>query len=100
MTAARTPLSTAYTRARQEGLSGKMQPRKPPQHVPILSPFPPCSGPSGNRTQISTILSIVFIHSLIHSGYLYSAPLRNLLRGALSPATAKEKCLPDTAQRS
>src|SRR6218665_2428512 len=34
-----------------------------------------------------------FIHSFIHSGYLYSAPSRNLLRGALSPATVKEKCL-------
>src|SRR6218665_1250857 len=32
-------------------------------------------------------------HSFIHSGYLYSAPSRNLLRGALSPATVKEKCL-------
>ena len=31
--------------------------------------------------------------SFIHSGYLYSAPSRHLLRGALSPATAKEKCL-------
>jgi len=29
--------------------------------------------------------------SLIHSGYLYSAPSRNLLRGALSSATAKQK---------
>jgi len=34
-----------------------------------------------------------YIHSFIHSGYLYSAPSRNLLRGALSPATVKEKCL-------
>src|SRR6218665_2972512 len=32
-----------------------------------------------------------FIHSFIHSGYLYSTPSRNLLRGALSPATVKEK---------
>src|SRR6218665_3909516 len=37
-----------------------------------------------------TVLS--FSNSFIHSGYLYSAPSRNLLRGALSPATAKEKC--------
>src|SRR6218665_3853168 len=32
-------------------------------------------------------------YSFIHSGYLYSAPSRNLLRGAPSPATVKEKCL-------
>src|SRR6218665_2370928 len=35
----------------------------------------------------------------IHSGYLYSAHSRNLLRGALSPATAKEKCLKKLAER-
>ena len=35
------------------------------------------------------------IHSFIHSGYLYSAPSRNLLRGALSPATVKEKMIDD-----
>src|SRR6218665_1447274 len=29
----------------------------------------------------------------IYSVYLYSTPSRNLLRGALSPATTKEKCL-------
>src|SRR6218665_498181 len=34
-----------------------------------------------------------------HSGYLYSAPSRNLLRGALSPATVKEKCLKKLAER-
>ena len=34
----------------------------------------------------------------IHSGYLYSAPSRNLLRGALSPAMAKEKCLKKLAE--
>src|SRR6218665_893473 len=45
--------------------------------------------PSGS-TQV--ILFSLF-HSFIHSGYLYSAPSRNLLRGALSPATVKEKCL-------
>src|SRR6218665_938457 len=39
------------------------------------------------------------IHSFIHSGYLYSAPSRNLLRGALSPATVKEKCLKKLAER-
>src|SRR6218665_827135 len=33
------------------------------------------------------------VHSFIHSGYFYSAPSRNLLRGALRPATVKEKCL-------
>ena len=37
--------------------------------------------------------------SFIHSGYLYSALSRNLLRGALSPATAKEKCLRKLAER-
>src|SRR6218665_1598841 len=31
------------------------------------------------------------ISSFIHSGYLHSAPSRNILRVALSPATAKEK---------
>jgi len=39
-----------------------------------------------------------FIHSF-HSGYLYSAPSRNLLRGALSPATAKEKRLKELAEK-
>ena len=39
------------------------------------------------------------IHSFIHSGYLYSAPSGNLLRGALSPATVKEKCLQKLAER-
>src|SRR6218665_690912 len=38
-------------------------------------------------------------HSFIHSGYFYSAPSRNLLRGALSPATVKEKCLKKLAER-
>src|SRR6218665_3364715 len=37
-------------------------------------------------------------NSLIHSEYLYSAPSRNRLRGALSPATAKEKCLKKLAE--
>jgi len=37
--------------------------------------------------------------SFIHSRYLYSAPSRNLLRVALSPATAKEKCLEKLAVR-
>src|SRR6218665_2216629 len=31
------------------------------------------------------------VSSFIHSEYLYSAPSRNLLRGALSPATVEEK---------
>src|SRR6218665_583342 len=34
-----------------------------------------------------------FLVLFIHCGYLYSATSRNLLRGALSPATSKEKCL-------
>jgi len=34
----------------------------------------------------------------IHSGYSYSAPSRNLLRGAFSLATAKEKCLKKLAE--
>ena len=38
-------------------------------------------------------------HSFIHFGYLYSAPSRNLLRGALTPATVKEKCLKKLAER-
>ena len=37
--------------------------------------------------------------SFIHSGDLYSASSRNLLRGALSPATVKEKCLKKLAER-
>src|SRR6218665_1205611 len=37
--------------------------------------------------------SHIFIHLFIHFGYLCSAPSRNLFRGALSPATAKEKCV-------
>src|SRR6218665_216420 len=39
------------------------------------------------------------VRSFIHSGYSYSAPSRNLLRGALSPATVKEKCLKKLAER-
>ena len=35
----------------------------------------------------------------IHSGYLYNTLSKNLLRGALSPATAKEKCLKTLAER-
>jgi len=38
-------------------------------------------------------------NSFIHSGYLYSAHSRNLLRGALSPVTVKEKCLKKLAER-
>src|SRR6218665_2506630 len=44
-------------------------------------------------------MDLTWIHSFIHSGYLYSAPSRNLLRGALSPATVKEKCLEKLAER-
>ena len=40
-----------------------------------------------------------FLNTFIHSGYLYSAPSRNLLWGALSPAMAKEKCLRKLAER-
>ena len=40
-----------------------------------------------------------WIHSFIHSGYLYSAPSRNLLKGALSQASVKEKCLKKLAER-
>ena len=40
-----------------------------------------------------------FIHLFTHSLYLCSAPSRNLLRGALSPVTAKEKCLKKLAER-
>src|SRR5688572_15811471 len=38
-----------------------------------------------------------FIHSFIHSEHLYSAPSRNLLRGAPSPATAKQRRLEKAA---
>src|SRR6218665_132651 len=51
---------------------------------------------SGHWRPTSTTL---MVHSFIHSGYLYSAPSRNLLRGALSPATVKEKCLKKLAER-
>jgi len=44
-------------------------------------------------------LSIHSFISTVHSGYLYSAPSRNLLRGALSPAMVKEKCLKKLAER-
>ena len=47
----------------------------------------------------SNTLCYFYFYSFIHSGYLYSAPSRNLLRGALSPATAKEKCLEKLAER-
>src|SRR6218665_23601 len=46
---------------------------------------------------MSTVLSEIL--SFIHSGYLYTAPSRNLLRGALSPATVKETCLKKLAER-
>src|SRR6218665_610547 len=48
----------------------------------------------------NTFLNLFFVfHSFIHSGYLYSAPSRNLLRCALSPATGKEKCLKKLVER-
>src|SRR6218665_2869678 len=40
----------------------------------------------------------LYAYSFIHSGYLYSAPSRNLLRGILSPATARKKCLKKLAE--
>ena len=42
---------------------------------------------------------IIDINSFVHFGYLYSAHSRNLLRGALSPATVKKKCLEKLAER-
>jgi len=36
-------------------------------------------------------LTLIFYNSFIYSEYIYSAPSRYLLRGALSPATAKDK---------
>src|SRR6218665_1993470 len=36
---------------------------------------------------------------IIHSGYLYSGPSRNLLKSALSQAMAKDKCLKKLAER-
>ena len=41
---------------------------------------------------------LLMIRSFILSGYLYSAPSRNLFKGALSPTTAKEKCLKKLAE--
>src|SRR6218665_1175488 len=57
-----------------------------------------------SRQDVTHLLMVVElflwgIHSFIHSGYLYSTPSRNLLRGALSPATVKEKCLKKLAER-
>src|SRR6218665_3818018 len=43
-------------------------------------------------------LSINIAH-FIYSGYLYSTPSRNLLRGNISPVRAKEKCLKKLAER-
>src|SRR6218665_1826740 len=54
-----------------------------------------------NDTDIITFrdaLALSGEESFIHSGYLYTALSRNLLRGALSPATAKEKCLKKLAE--
>src|SRR6218665_2567005 len=48
---------------------------------------------------VCKVVCVLVCHSFIHSGYLYSAPSRNLLRGALSPATVKEKCLKKLAER-
>src|SRR6218665_869596 len=45
------------------------------------------------------LITTLDILPLIHNGYLYSAPSRNILRGALSPATAKDKCLKKLAER-
>ena len=53
----------------------------------------------GNIFVKSCLWKLGIIYSFIHSGYLYSAPSRNLLRGALSPATVKEKCLKKLAER-
>src|SRR6218665_1174718 len=50
----------------------------------------------GELAQDSKLAAII---SFIQSGYLYSAPSGNLLRGALSPATVKEKCLKKLAER-
>src|SRR6218665_1743849 len=54
----------------------------------------------GQKSRIPELIPIAwFIHSFIHSGYLYSSPSRNLLRGALGPATVKEKSLMKLAER-
>lgn len=51
----------------------------------------------GKSNVTQTHLILEFIHnnevitSIIYSGYLYSAPFRNLPRSILSPVTAKEK---------
>src|SRR6218665_3654455 len=53
------------------------------------------------RPRLSEGVTVQHFWAIIHSfrGYLYSAPSRNLLRGALSPATAKEKCHKKLAER-
>src|SRR6218665_3097819 len=52
-----------------------------------------------SRIKHSSVHTKTLDNSFIHTGYLYSAPSRNLLRGALIPATAKEKCLKMLAER-
>ena len=47
---------------------------------------------------IAYIYNYVSRMSSIHSGDIYSTASRNLLKGALSPATAKEKCLKKLAE--
>ena len=53
--------------------------------------------PFNRRVVGRTLLYTRHVHrdlgQVIHSGYLCRAPSLNLLRGALSPATAKQKCL-------
>ena len=52
----------------------------------------------GNKNQFS--FHFLFTHSFIPDIYIAPcAPTRNLLRGALSPAAAKEKCLKKLAER-
>jgi len=47
----------------------------------------------------ATVVEAEEVHSFIHSGYLYSAPSKNLLRGALIPAMAKEKSCKSAAPK-
>jgi len=65
---------------------GKQRLAKISRSAPLES-----EGLTNVRRLLISILHL--LQSFIRSGYLYSASSRNLLRCALSPVTAKEKCL-------
>ena len=52
-----------------------------------------CEVNGQEKYAILNYMYVQFVHSFIHSGHLYSASSRSLLRGAPSPATAKQKGL-------